>query len=568
MRKCKNTKNNFLFIILIAIVNLLIVGGSVYMPVVRAAENSMETEDNSADNDVLEETRYAKELVVVRAEPSSSAKKVGELLKDEKILVTSKESDGWVRVSYKNQVAYVNSDYLTKTKPNFTVTNLNEKTMYVKKDVNFRTEPNSSSKLIRMLFVNEKVKVLAKVDDATWYRVSHDGKIGYVHSDYLVTNKPSFTVTPNKKTLYAIKTTKLRKGPGTSYDSIDSITSKEKITTVAKVSGKDWYRVKYGDKTGYIYSKNFSTKKPSFTITKTNKTKYATCSVNWRKGPSTNYSKYGTLSKNTKVKVTGKVDGKNWYRISHKNKTGYVSGKYLSDKKINYTVIGTYKDKTAKITVYKEWYKKAYVYAAHIEFTKYNRLKSIKAKNGGYETAYNADKRLGAILTINGDYNADSKGGVVRNKKVYKDKGYCDAGGVYNQNTGIFECGYDLDGSLTQLVKKGRITDTMSFGYQANYIKDGKLCRNIWGDSRAQRTFMGTNGKAGDIWLCVSDGRYNDGKSAGLKYIECGEYLLTKGCTFAVPLDGGGSSTMVFKNKVLNANRKNQRAVVDFVYFK
>ena len=89
-----------------------------------------------------------------------------------------------------------------------------------------------------------------------------------------------------------------------------------------------------------------------------------------------------------------------------------------------------------------------------------------------------------------------------------------------------------------------------------------------WGDSRAQKTFMGTNVKAGDIWLCVSDGRYNDGESAGLTYLECGQYLQTKGCTFALPLDGGGSSTMVFEGEVLNAEKGHERAVVDFVYFR
>jgi exopolysaccharide biosynthesis protein len=68
--------------------------------------------------------------------------------------------------------------------------------------------------------------------------------------------------------------------------------------------------------------------------------------------------------------------------------------------------------------------------------------------------------------------------------------------------------------------------------------------------------------------LVVSDGRYNDGKSAGLTYREMATYLQSKGCTFGVPLDGGGSSTMVFQGKVLNAANGNQRAVVDFVYFK
>ena len=121
---------------------------------------------------------------------------------------------------------------------------------------------------------------------------------------------------------------------------------------------------------------------------------------------------------------------------------------------------------------------------------------------------------------------------------------------------------------LTSLVNSGRITDTFNFCKESVYINNGVLASNRWGDSRAQRTFMGTNGKAGDIWLCVSDGRYNDGESAGLTYLECGQYLQTKGCIFALPLDGGGSSTMVFEGEVLNAEKGHERAVVDFVYFR
>ena len=85
--------------------------------------------------------------------------------------------------------------------------------------------------------------------------------------------------------------------------------------------------------------------------------------------------------------------------------------------------------------------------------------------------------------------------------------------------------------------------------------------------SRAQRTFIGTNGNVGDIWIVVSDGRKNDGKSSGLTGKQCAQYLKDKGCTLGIPLDGGGSSTMVWNGKVLNAN-KSQRKVVDFLYFK
>jgi len=53
-----------------------------------------------------------------------------------------------------------------------------------------------------------------------------------------------------------------------------------------------------------------------------------------------------------------------------------------------------------------------------------------------------------------------------------------------------------------------------------------------------------------------------------LTYKQCARYMQSKGCSFGVPLDGGGSSTMVWKGQVLNGAKGNQRSVVDFVYFK
>ena len=79
---------------------------------------------------------------------------------------------------------------------------------------------------------------------------------------------------------------------------------------------------------------------------------------------------------------------------------------------------------------------------------------------------------------------------------------------------------------------------------------------------------MGSTGKPGEIYIVVSEGRNVDGKSPGLRKYECAKVLLDLGCTYGTMLDGGGSSTMYFNGKVLNAARGNQRAVVDFVYFK
>ncbi len=234
-----------------------------------------------------------------------------------------------------------------------------------------------------------------------------------------------------------------------------------------------------------------------------------------------------------------------------------------------------YRDDTCTIIIYKEWYENAYVYAAHITYTDYDRLwvECSKGKyNSGGETTSAAAKRVGAILAINGDYAVPGNGasgyaiarkGVVCNdKKTY-------AEGVYNSHTGMLLYGQSkgIGGvMLSELVANKQVTDTFQFG--PCMLLNGRIIGDPASTSRAQRTFIGTSGNPGDIWLCVSDGRYNDGKSAGLNGYQCGAYLASKGCTLGVPLDGGGSTTMYFNGSVLNAAKNGQRAVVDFVMFK
>lgn len=244
-------------------------------------------------------------------------------------------------------------------------------------------------------------------------------------------------------------------------------------------------------------------------------------------------------------------------------------------KELIYPLI--YKDSTSTITVYKEWYKYAWCYIAHLEFSDYNRLGTYCANgkyNNGYQKTSSVAKDIGAILCVNGCYSAPYLNYIVVRDGVIcngADRNLC-LPAVYSKKIGLFlnawEVGIveELKGRKVQdLVNEGLVTDTFCFG--PPMLVDG-LVSNSSDTSRAQRTFIGTNGNKGDIWIVVSDGRYNDGESAGLTYVECGNLLASKGCTFGVCLDGGGSSTMVFQGDILNANSKNERAVVDFVYFK
>lgn len=313
--------------------------------------------------------------------------------------------------------------------------------------------------------------------------------------------------------------------------------------------------------------------------TDVNEIVYATGSVNVRTGPGTKYDKITMLNRGESVTRIG-IGSNNWDKVIYNNTEAYISHNYLSTQEPAATPIDTgeypktYSDSSCTITIYKEWYENAWCYAAHLEFTDYTRFGMACANgqyNSGGEATSKAGNRLGAILCINGDYAtpgngaggyAIARGGVVCNDGA----NYCEA--MYNSNNGLLTYRtYDncSGQQLSTLVAEGKVTDTMQFG--PAFLLNGSIQCGT-GGGRAQRTFIGTNGNAGDIWIVVSDGRNNDGESAGLTGYQCAAYLQSKGCTFGVPLDGGGSSTIWFQGKVLNAANGRERAVADFVYFK
>ena len=322
--------------------------------------------------------------------------------------------------------------------------------------------------------------------------------------------------------------------------------------------------------------------KVEVTFKDVNDTVYATTDVNVRKGPSANTEKVGLLNYGKSVTRTG-IGSNGWARVTFDGKEAYINSAYLTTTKPAEKPAASttssyplkYTDNTATITVYKEWYKNAWCYAAHLQFTDYTRFGTNCAYNsyGSYETTSHAGSRLGAILAINGDYaspNLDYI--VVRSGKIVNGGSRATwVPAIYSKYNGKLLSAWETGGTpgiaganVTELVNAGLFTDSFNFG--PPILVNGSFYA---GDSsRAQRTFIGTNGAPGDIWLVVSDGRYNDGESAGLTYPEMASYLASKGCTFGVPLDGGGSSTMYFNGKVLNAARSGQRSVVDFVYFK
>lgn len=230
-------------------------------------------------------------------------------------------------------------------------------------------------------------------------------------------------------------------------------------------------------------------------------------------------------------------------------------------------------DSTSDITITKEWVggdTGANCYAAHIVFSDYTRFGTANG-NGGYglgaETTLSAHERLGNILTVSGDGATAASDYPVAREGSLRNQGPLHSDGVYSRTNGILNStvSLDLDGYfLSDLVDRGDVSDT--FQYKPAFLVNGALVPT--GDStRTQRTFIGSNGTPGDIWIVVAEGGMADGVSAGLTPDECASFLASKGCLFGMQLNEGGTAAMVYRDWTLTANGAGQ-AHENFVYFR
>lgn len=191
--------------------------------------------------------------------------------------------------------------------------------------------------------------------------------------------------------------------------------------------------------------------------------------------------------------------------------------------------------------------------------------KNVTAATSKTASAHNA------ILAINGDnYGSRERGYVIRNGIVYRDTS--DGSDVL--------CVY-ADGSLAivdpsttsaqELVDQG-VWQAFSFG--PALVQNGSVSVSEGdevGRAKASnpRTAIGCIGENHYVFV-VSDGRTDE--SEGLSLFQLAEFMkdqLSVECAYN--LDGGGSSTMVFQDEVVNnpttnGNRIEERNVNDIVY--
>ena len=238
------------------------------------------------------------------------------------------------------------------------------------------------------------------------------------------------------------------------------------------------------------------------------------------------------------------------------------------------TVIGSYSDSNISITLkeYREY--DSAIYVADVTVSDVSYLKTALASNtygrNITDTTSDMANDNNAILAINGDYyGARQIGYVIRNGSLYRNSsGNRDALAI--MKNGEFRFVTEGETSAETLLENGAL-QVFSFG--PVLLQDGSISvteNDEVGMAMASnpRTAIGYLGKNHYVFV-VSDGRTSE--SAGLSLYELASFMKSLGVVDAYNLDGGGSSTMVFKGEVINTPTTNghsseERAVSDILY--
>ena len=233
----------------------------------------------------------------------------------------------------------------------------------------------------------------------------------------------------------------------------------------------------------------------------------------------------------------------------------------------------SYEDENVKITYTQYTTNGTTIHVADVRLSSAEYLKTAFADDTYGKNVTEATSAIAeahdAILAINGDYyGVQEKGYVIRNGIVYRDEaGESEVLCIY------------ADGSM-KIVDPSTVTAQeladqgvwQAFSFGPGLVEDGEISVSLdseVGRAKASnpRTAIGVIDDLHYVFV-VSDGRTDD--SEGLSLYELASFMDQLGVQTAYNLDGGGSSTMVFRNQIINNPTgglgDREREVSDIVY--
>ena len=194
-------------------------------------------------------------------------------------------------------------------------------------NLNMRSGEGTGYRVIETIKEGEKVQVLD--NNGSWWKVKHNGKVGYSYKNYL-------RVLNNKHVIKEVRvkvndTLRVRTGASTSHKVIGHIHNGDRI----QVTGQKgtWYEINYKGSVAYIHSgyctdtSNGGNHNQSKHVNAKETVKVTASRLMLRSGTSTNHRIIDRLPRGTKLIVTDRLSN-GWLKVMVDGRVGYVSGNY------------------------------------------------------------------------------------------------------------------------------------------------------------------------------------------------------------------------------------------------
>ena len=287
-------------------------------------------------------TGTATENLNVRDKASTSGKILTTIPKGKTLQVLSeKDANGWYKVSYGGKIGYSIASYIKVNEATNTPSTPVTKSGTTTENLNLRDQASTTGKILMTIPKGKTIQVLSEKDVNGWYKVSYDGKIGYVNGAYITVSSnstPSTPSTPVTKSGTTTENLNLRDKASTNGKILMTIPKGKTIQVLSEKDANGWYKVSYGGKTGYVNGAYIKINSDSATTTPStppatpvNKKGMATENLNLRHQADLSGKILTTIPKGKTIEILSEKDANGWYKVSYDGITGYAISNYIKE---------------------------------------------------------------------------------------------------------------------------------------------------------------------------------------------------------------------------------------------
>lgn len=202
---------------------------------------------NSDPNNLSETVYVSKNRAAVYAKPGTAYRVLGRMNRNAKLTAIAKTPDGkWYRVKNGSRTGYIQAANISASKQEGSTVYIISNTLKAYKS------KSTSSKVLGVMTYGESMRLLSSSGE--WAKIRNSsGATGYCKLSGLSSKNPN---TLDSTVFVMVDKTPVYAKPGTNYRVLGRMSINSTLTALAKTSDGRWYRVKKGNRIGYIAAAN------------------------------------------------------------------------------------------------------------------------------------------------------------------------------------------------------------------------------------------------------------------------------------------------------------------------